>query len=236
MALSQRNYKVLEPGTSAGQRHCYYTSHVSMIRIVGDAKIQANILEADFWPSSLKSVPEHNFRLARNPPQWEGKCQWSFQVFNLRALCQFGQESLSTAGERRIIFPSRPQSASTLRARPRCSLWQRIQHWLDCVTTGSETCPPAFSASPLRIGIEHSADPEIPALNLTLLLTSRPSGGDIVLRTLHGAFGLCGDFKCPRQSARAGSALKRGTLRFRGCERPDASCCTVACLRHSEPA
>ena len=117
MALSQRNYKVLEPGTSAGQRHCYYTSHVSMIRIVGDAEIQGNLLEADFWPASLKSVPEHNFRFARNPPQWEGKCQWSFQVSNLRALCQFGQESLSTAGERRIIFPSLTKSAPALISR-----------------------------------------------------------------------------------------------------------------------
>ena len=44
---------------------------------------------------------------------------------------------------------------------------------------GVRNLPPAFSASPLRAGIEHSADPEIPALNLTLLLISRPSGGDM---------------------------------------------------------
>src|ERR1017187_4329611 len=97
------------------------------------------------------------------------------------------------------------------------------------MTAGSETCR-GHSL------IEHSADPEIPDPNLTLLLISRASGGDILSRIPDGAFESCGNFKCSRQSTTAGSALKRGTLRIRSCAMPDASCCTLACLRHSEPA
>ena len=35
----------------------------------GLEEINGDLPEADFWPASLKFVPKHNFRLARQPPR-----------------------------------------------------------------------------------------------------------------------------------------------------------------------